>query len=136
MCATSQLRSRGGTRVEVDGRAVAIFQLGTTLYALDHFCYHAGGPLSEASIEELGGRVCVRCPWHSYRIALTGEQPGEGLYLSIDPFNKDQPPVVKSKGVKQRPHEVKAENGRVFVRLSSSPRSVASDEYAEKNASA
>ncbi len=46
--------------------------------------------------------------------------PGEGLYIGIDPFNKDETgkPVkmVKSKGVKQRVHPTKVVDGIVWVK--------------------
>lgn len=49
---------------------------------------------------------------------------GEGLYIGIDPFNKDAAgkPVkmVKSKGVKQRVHPVKVIDGTVWVKDSGS----------------
>ena len=35
----------------------------------------AGGPLHLGEIEEIGkGEVCVRCPWHGWRISLTTGQ--------------------------------------------------------------
>jgi len=46
--------------VEVEGKRVAIFNLGGELYAIDDTCTHKGGPLSEGSIE--GDEV--ECPWH------------------------------------------------------------------------
>jgi nitrite reductase/ring-hydroxylating ferredoxin subunit len=47
-------------RVPVNGRAVAIFNVGGKLLAVDADCTHAGGPLEEGVVE--GGKVT--CPWH------------------------------------------------------------------------
>jgi len=47
-------------RVSVAGRAIAVFNLGGTVYALDDRCPHEGGFLSLGGVE---GR-CVRCPVH------------------------------------------------------------------------
>ena len=53
--------------VHVDGRAIAIFDLGGTCRAVDDECTHAGGSLSEGEVE--GG--IVTCPWHGARFDLS-----------------------------------------------------------------
>jgi len=56
--------------IEVEGRRIALFNLGGTFYALDDVCPHRGGPLSEGFIK---GDVVV-CPWHGARFRIpTGE---------------------------------------------------------------
>jgi len=56
--------------VEVDGRRIALFNIGGKLSALDDECPHAGGSLSEGTVE---GQE-VECPWHGARFKLeTGE---------------------------------------------------------------
>ena len=47
---------------------------------MDAVCYHAGGPLTVGDIEEVGGRACVRCPWHNYFVTV---DTGEKLYQSL-----------------------------------------------------
>jgi 3-phenylpropionate/trans-cinnamate dioxygenase ferredoxin subunit len=47
--------------VEVEGKKIALFNLGGTFYAIDDECPHEGGPLSEGDIE---GESVV-CPWHA-----------------------------------------------------------------------
>ena len=91
------------------------------MHCLDAVCYHAGGPLTEGDIEDFGGVRCVTCPWHKYKVDLV---TGQGLYLDLDR-------KVKSKGIRQRAHEVEVRPGEgVFVRLSlESPPKVASDAY-------
>ena len=53
--------------VEVQGRNVALFNIGGTYYAIDDTCTHQGGPLSEGAVE---GKV-VTCPWHGATYDVT-----------------------------------------------------------------
>ncbi len=46
--------------VEVEGKRIALFNVGGKFYAIDDECTHAGGNLSEG---DLDGTV-VTCPWH------------------------------------------------------------------------
>ena len=52
--------------VEAEGKEIALFNAGGTVYALDNICTHAGGPLVEGGVE--GGQV--ECPWHGARFDL------------------------------------------------------------------
>lgn len=52
--------------VEVEGKEIALFNVGGTFYALDNTCPHAGGPLAEGTVEE--GRV--ECSWHGAQFDL------------------------------------------------------------------
>ncbi|MGH7962150.1 MAG: Rieske (2Fe-2S) protein [Candidatus Binatia bacterium] len=56
--------------VEVQGREVALFNVGGEIYALDNTCPHAGFPLGEGDIS---GDYVI-CPGHSFHYDLaTGE---------------------------------------------------------------
>ena len=85
-------------------------------------CVDHGGPLAHGDIEEMGGKVTIKCPWHAYHIAV---ETGEGLYMGVDMALgrsgrlEPSPPRVKSKGVKQRTHFVKVVGDGVFVADSS-----------------
>ena len=57
--------------VQVDGRSIALFDLGGTCRAVDDECTHAGGNLSEGEVD--GG--VVTCPWHGARFDLASGQP-------------------------------------------------------------
>ena len=57
-------------QVEVGGRAVAVFNVNGTIYAIDGTCTHRGGPLAEG---ELNGSV-VTCPWHGAQFQVTTGQ--------------------------------------------------------------
>ena len=72
-------------------------------------------------IEELGGKITVKCPWHNYQIVL---ETGEGLYLGFEmetlpDGTRKQRTKVKSKGVKQRVHPVEIRDKAIYVTDSS-----------------
>uniref|UniRef100_K3WGZ5 Rieske domain-containing protein n=1 Tax=Globisporangium ultimum (strain ATCC 200006 / CBS 805.95 / DAOM BR144) TaxID=431595 RepID=K3WGZ5_GLOUD len=104
-------------------RSVMLLHIKGQIYCMDQACYHHGGPLVNGDIEEMGGKVTVKCPWHAYHIAV---ETGEGLYMGMDMAldskgrSQPSPPKVKSKGVKQRTHFVEIRNGEdVYVADSS-----------------
>lgn len=51
-------------RVEVDGRDIALVNLGGTFYAIDNNCPHNGGPLARGSLDTSTGHLT--CPWHAW----------------------------------------------------------------------
>jgi nitrite reductase/ring-hydroxylating ferredoxin subunit len=59
-----------GKVVHVGGKAVALFNINGTFYALDNVCTHRGGPLGEGKVH---GTV-VTCPWHGNRFDVTTGQ--------------------------------------------------------------
>lgn len=56
-----------GRVFEVQGRTVAVFNVGGRFYATDNECPHRGGPLGEG---DLAGSV-INCPWHAWRWDVT-----------------------------------------------------------------
>ena len=52
---------------QVDGKTVALANVGGTFYAIDNLCLHHGGPLGGG---ELHGKV-VTCPWHGWQYDVT-----------------------------------------------------------------
>ncbi len=52
-----------GMVAEVNGQAIAIFNVDGTFYAIDNTCVHRGGPLGEGELEE----EAVTCPWHGWQ---------------------------------------------------------------------
>jgi nitrite reductase/ring-hydroxylating ferredoxin subunit len=57
-------------RVSVEGHAIAVFNLGSALYAIDAACTHVRGPLEKGRVE---GNV-VTCPLHGSQFDVrTGE---------------------------------------------------------------
>jgi len=69
----SDLAPGSAMMVEVNGKEIALFNVGGTVYATDNTCLHQGGPLGEGSLE---GEV-VTCPWHLWEYNVrTGEKVG------------------------------------------------------------
>jgi 3-phenylpropionate/trans-cinnamate dioxygenase ferredoxin component len=59
----SELPPGGKALTEVDGRPIAVFNVGGCFYAIDDVCTHDGGPLAEG---ELDGAE-IQCPRHGAR---------------------------------------------------------------------
>jgi nitrite reductase/ring-hydroxylating ferredoxin subunit len=64
---TSELAPGQAKKVEVQGKAIALFNLGGSYHAIDDTCTHRGGPLSEGQVQ---GDV-VTCPWHGAKFKVT-----------------------------------------------------------------
>jgi nitrite reductase (NADH) small subunit len=60
---TADVTPGTGMVAEVNGQAVAVFNVEGTYYAMDNTCVHRGGPLGEGELE---GEV-VTCPWHAWQ---------------------------------------------------------------------
>ena len=52
-----------GCVVEAQGKALALFNVSGTFYAIDNACPHRGGPLGEGDLDG----TAVLCPWHAWR---------------------------------------------------------------------
>ena len=65
--------------VEVDGKKLALFNLGGHFYAVDDGCTHEGGPLSEGLIH---GQE-VECPWHGAHFNIKSGR------VTLDPASED-----------------------------------------------
>ncbi len=64
---SSDLPAGEGRMVDAAGKALALFNVGGTYYAIDNTCAHRGGPLGEG---DLDGAI-VTCPWHGWRWDVT-----------------------------------------------------------------
>ena len=67
VCSESELSPGTARRIEVDGLAIAVFNVDGTHYAIEGTCLHAGGPLHEGSVEG----TTLTCPWHEWQFDLT-----------------------------------------------------------------
>lgn len=63
---TADVKPGSGIVAEVNGKAIAVFNIGDTFYAIDNTCTHRGGPLGEGDVE---GEV-VSCPWHGWQFNI------------------------------------------------------------------
>ncbi len=57
------------------GKHIALCNVGGTFYAIDNFCVHRGGPLSEGWLD--GDKL--ECPWHAWKFCVKTGQ------LTLDP---------------------------------------------------
>ncbi|MDD5559510.1 non-heme iron oxygenase ferredoxin subunit [Candidatus Methylomirabilis sp.] len=64
---TGELGPGQTKKVEVDGKTIALFEIGGSYHAIDDTCTHEGGPLSEGEVE---GNI-VTCPWHGAQFNVT-----------------------------------------------------------------
>lgn len=73
----------GGKLVEVEGRSIAVFNIGGKVYAIDNTCTHRGGPLAEGILAEDE----VVCPWHGARFNIkTGAVCGPPAQVGVMSF--------------------------------------------------
>jgi 3-phenylpropionate/trans-cinnamate dioxygenase ferredoxin subunit len=63
VASVSEIPPGGRKLADIDGRAIAIFNIEGQLYAIDDVCTHDGGPLAEG---KLYGRE-IECPRHGAR---------------------------------------------------------------------
>src|SRR5579864_458736 len=65
--------------IPLNGKSVAVANVGGKLFAINSICLHHGGPLGEG---ELDGTV-VSCPWHGWQYDVTtgkvAQQPSDGV---------------------------------------------------------
>jgi 3-phenylpropionate/trans-cinnamate dioxygenase ferredoxin subunit len=84
----------GKLLADVDGRAIAVFNVGGEIYAIDDVCTHDGGPLAEGDLEGCE----IRCPRHGARFDVRN-----GKAMSFPAFE----PVAT--------HVVEVRQGEIFV---------------------
>jgi nitrite reductase/ring-hydroxylating ferredoxin subunit len=65
--------------VHVEGKAIALANVGGQFHAIDNTCIHRGGPLADGPLE---GNT-VTCPWHGWeydvRTGKVGQNPTAGV---------------------------------------------------------
>jgi metal-sulfur cluster biosynthetic enzyme/nitrite reductase/ring-hydroxylating ferredoxin subunit len=93
-----EIADPGKILVDVDGETIALFHVGGQFYAIDDVCTHDGGPLVDGELTEHK----IACPRHGAKFDIR-----TGAALSM--------PAVRA----TRSHEVKVEDGGVWVRLRS-----------------
>jgi 3-phenylpropionate/trans-cinnamate dioxygenase ferredoxin component len=94
----SDVNDPGSMLVEVEDRLVVLIHAAGHWYALDDVCTHDGGPLSDGPLDPQGGTIA--CPRHGAKFDI---RTGAAVTM---PATK---PTIA--------HEVKIEEGQVFVRL-------------------
>jgi nitrite reductase (NADH) small subunit len=69
--------------VQVDGRDVALFNAGGTVYALENYCPHQGAPLVGGWIDG----TTVTCPWHAWCFNLTDGTMTLGAFAKAEAYD-------------------------------------------------
>jgi len=92
-----QCPDRHTLRADVNGHVITIANVGGRFYAVQEFCTHRFGPMSEAAFCD--GAV-LQCPWHRSKFDLRDGKVVEG------PAKEDL-----------RTYEVSVEAGRIRVRV-------------------
>ncbi|MBI2845007.1 MAG: non-heme iron oxygenase ferredoxin subunit [Chloroflexi bacterium] len=64
------LKPGQGKLVQVEGKDIALFNVNGQFFAIDDVCTHAGGPLSEGTLEG----TTVTCPWHGSKFDVRSGQ--------------------------------------------------------------
>jgi len=81
---TEDIPAGQASMVEVDGKEIALFNVGGSFHAVDNICTHVGGPLCEGEIE--GNEVT--CPWHGAMFDVTtGQVLGPPAANSVSRYN-------------------------------------------------
>jgi len=81
---TDDIPAGQASMVEVDGKEIAVFNVGGSFHAIDNTCTHVGGPLCEG---EIAGHE-VTCPWHGAMFDVTtGQVLGPPAASSVSRYN-------------------------------------------------
>src|ERR1700735_1665924 len=67
----NEIAPGGKKLVDLDGRAIAVFNVDGTLFAIDDVCTHDGGPLAEGEL--IGCEI--ECPRHGARFDVRTGRP-------------------------------------------------------------
>ncbi len=91
---TSEIDGGESKIIIMNGKEIALFNLGGKFFAIDNACRHQGGPLGEGMLD---GAI-ITCPWHHWKYnVMTG----------INPTNPQ---------IKVQTYEVKVEDGQIKIK--------------------
>ena len=94
VAALEEVPDGGCLAVDHAGHPVVLVRTGEQVRALENVCPHAGAPLSEGFLED--GKLT--CAWHGWTFDVQSGRSCDGAGMAV--------PV----------HEVKVEDGQVFLR--------------------
>ena len=67
---------------QVDGKAIALSNVGGKFYAINNTCLHRGGPLGQGVLD--GG--VVTCPWHGWQYDVTTGKVAQNPAVGVDSY--------------------------------------------------
>ena len=65
---------------QVEGKAIALANVGGKYHAINNTCLHRGGPLGQGVLE---GNV-VTCPWHGWQYDVTSGKVMQNPAVGVD----------------------------------------------------
>jgi nitrite reductase (NADH) small subunit len=68
---------------QVEGKAIALANVGGTFYAINNTCLHRGGPLGQGVMD---GKV-VTCPWHGWQYDVTTGKISQNPAVGVDCYS-------------------------------------------------
>lgn len=92
----------------VDGRMLALVNLGGVIYALDGVCPHMKGPLWQGAIWQ----AQLECPWHHYRY-----DPATGRNTYPANIYPDDMPELKEDIQPVCAFAVRVEDGKILMKF-------------------
>ena len=82
----SEIPPGGKKLIDLDGRAIALFNVDGDFFAIDDICTHDGGPLAEGEL--IGAEI--RCPRHGARFDVrTGKALSFPAFEPVDTLGVD-----------------------------------------------
>jgi nitrite reductase (NADH) small subunit/3-phenylpropionate/trans-cinnamate dioxygenase ferredoxin subunit len=66
--------------LQIEGKAVAVANVGGKFYAINNTCLHRGGPLGQGPLE----RKIVTCPWHGWQYDVTNGKVVQNPAVGVD----------------------------------------------------
>ena len=70
---------------QIEGKAVALANVGGTIYAINNSCLHRGGPLGQGLLE---GKA-LTCPWHGWQYDVTNGKVVQNPAAGVDCYTTE-----------------------------------------------
>lgn len=91
---------------DVDGREIAVLNVGGEYYAVGNFCPHMGGPVGNGPVRETADRNVIMCPFHEWRFDL---DTGDAVFPGKQRIKKYEVSLEK--------YDVDVDEGEIFVEV-------------------
>jgi nitrite reductase (NADH) small subunit len=65
---------------QVEGKAIAVANVGGKFHAINNTCLHRGGPLGQGVLED----NVVTCPWHGWQYNVTNGKVVQNPAVGVD----------------------------------------------------
>jgi nitrite reductase/ring-hydroxylating ferredoxin subunit len=65
---------------QVEGKAVALANVGGKFYAINNTCLHRGGPIGQGPL----AANLVTCPWHGWQYDVTNGKVNQNPAVGVD----------------------------------------------------